>query len=119
MKARSDWLSALTLMALTWLFLSPWVVKPFDATYAIDAWMVGTVTFVIIMTAMRPPRPALANFIGAALGAWMFLSPWVLGYQGKYGPALNSWIMGGIVAVLSFIAAVAALTADRSEQAAA
>lgn len=105
MRPRSDTLSTLTLIALVWLFLSPWVVRPFYFMYALNAWMVGTVAFVIVMTAMRPPRPALASILAALLGVWMGISPWVLNYTDKAGPTLNAWIFGGIVAVFSLVAA--------------
>jgi len=109
----------MTLVALTWLFLSPWVLQPFDYMYAICAWMVGSVTFVIVMSAMRPPRPALASIVAAVLGVWMGVSPWVLGYTGKFGPTLNAWILGGIVALFSLAAAARELAEGRGERLAA
>lgn len=116
MRPRSDWLSALTLIALTWLFLSPWVVRPFYLMYALNAWMVGTVTMVIVMTAMRAPRPALSSILAALLGIWMGISPWVLTYTDKSGPTLNAWIFGGIVALFSLLAAAFNLTDGRQDR---
>lgn len=105
MRPRSDVFSTLTLAALIWLFLSPWVIKPFIFMYAVNAWMVGSVAFVIVMAAMRPPRPALASILVALMGVWMGVSPWVLTYTGKFGPTLNAWIFGGAIAVFSLAAA--------------
>lgn len=116
MRPRSDWLSAFTLLALVWLFLSPWVVSPFFLMYALNAWMVSTVALVIVMTAMRPPRPALSSIVTALLGVWMGVSPWVLTYTDKYGPTLNAWIFGGIIALFSLIAAALELADGRQER---
>lgn len=118
MTSGADRLSGLSLMACIWLFLSPWVVRPWHHLYAIDAWMVGAVTLVILTSAMRPPRPPLSDIVAALLGAWMFVSPWVLDYTTALGPAWNSWIMGGIIFVLSAGAASMGLSAGSRASAA-
>jgi len=116
MRPKSDWISVLTLIALVWLFLSPWVVRPFYPMYALNAWMVSTVGLVVVMSAMRPPRPALSSIFAALLGVWMGVSPWVLDYTDKAGPTLNAWIFGGAIALLSLIVAAMELSEGRREQ---
>ncbi len=44
------------------------------------------------------------------LGAWLFVSPWVLGFAAEPAAAWNAYIAGGVIAVL----AVAALYAFQS-----
>ncbi|MEJ2287756.1 MAG: SPW repeat protein [Deinococcales bacterium] len=116
MREGSDRLSALSLMAAIWLFLSPWVVRPWHHLYAIDAWMVGAVTVVILTSAMRPPRPVLSDIVAALLGAWMFVSPWALNYTNDIGPAWNSWIIGGTIFVLALGASALGVRGARRVQ---
>jgi hypothetical protein len=35
------------------------------------------------------------------IGAWLFISPWVLGYVASSGPAVNAFIAGAIMVVLA------------------
>jgi len=43
----------------------------------------------------------VANFV---LGAWLFISPWVLGFSGAGKVATNAWIFGIIIALLALSA---------------
>ncbi len=112
----SDRLSTLSMLAAIWLFFSPWIVRPWHQLYAVDAWMVAAVTVVVLTSAMRPPRPPLSNIVVGLLGAWIVASPWVLHYTDAFGPAWNSWIIGGIIAVFSLVAAAMGLAAGRDVQ---
>ncbi len=116
MRSGSDQLSALSMLAAVWLFLSPWIVRPWHQVYAVDAWMVGAVAVVVLTSAMRAPRPPLSDIVAGLLGAWIFASPWVLHYTDALGPARNSWIIGGIIAVLSLGAAAMGLAGSRGTQ---
>jgi len=102
------------MLAAIWLFFSPWIVRPWHQLYAVDAWMVGAVTMVVLTSAMRAPRPPLSDIVAGLLGAWIVASPWVLNYTDAFGPAWNSWIIGGIIAVFSLGAAVMGLAAGRN-----
>lgn len=119
MRLKPNWLLGLALMALVWVFLSPWVVHPFDFNYAIDAWMTSTVTLLIVMSAMREPWPAAASLVSGVLGVWLVVSAWALDFSTKVGPSLDAWIFGGIVAILSFMAMALRLRESRSETASA
>jgi hypothetical protein len=46
------------------------------------------------------------DWVNLVLGAWLFISPWALGYAGLRAPAWNSWIFGAVVALLSIAALV-------------
>lgn len=41
------------------------------------------------------------DWIGLLLGAWLFISPWMLGYAGVANAALNAWMVGAVVVLVS------------------
>lgn len=43
------------------------------------------------------------SYIVTAIGIWLMVSPWVLGYADNAPVTMNSVIMGLVVAILSFI----------------
>ena len=83
-----------------WLFISPWVLG-MTAGPAWNSWVVGAVIFVVALSAMGR-GPALWNgWVNLVLGAWRFVSPWVLGMYAA--SAWNSWVVGAVVFVLAGI----------------
>jgi len=38
------------------------------------------------------------EWLNVILGAWLFLSPWILGFAGTSAAAWSAWIVGGLVA---------------------
>jgi hypothetical protein len=84
-----------------WLILSPWVVGFQDnriATVSIAA--VGLLLVATALGAILLPR-AWEEWTGAALGAWLMASPWILGYASVM-PAVQVAICTGLaVAVLA------------------
>ncbi|MBI4205914.1 MAG: SPW repeat protein [Betaproteobacteria bacterium] len=45
------------------------------------------------------------DWVNLALGLWLFVSPWVLGYAMQEGAAWNAYIMGAGIVVCAAIAA--------------
>lgn len=41
------------------------------------------------------------DWTNLVVGAWLFISPWVLGFTGSSAAAWNAWILGLIVAALA------------------
>jgi SPW repeat len=52
-------------------------------------------------------KEALADVLNLALGAWLFLSPWVLGFTAETPANWNAWLSGLLVGAVA-IAALAA-----------
>ncbi|MBI5164282.1 MAG: SPW repeat protein [Magnetospirillum sp.] len=46
------------------------------------------------------------DWVNLIIGAWLFVSPWVLGYADLPAAAWNSWIFGIVVAVVSIAALI-------------
>src|SRR5437660_3399629 len=52
-------------------------------------------------------KEALTDVVNLVLGVWLFLSPWILGFDPETAASWNAWLSGIVIAVLS-IAALAA-----------
>ncbi len=88
----TDWINV---VAAVWLFLSPWILAFAGASAAAawTAWATGIVIFVVALVSLRSQS---AEWINVALGLWLFLSPWILGYA-RDRFALSTWIVGVVV----------------------
>jgi hypothetical protein len=90
-----------------WLFISPWVLD-YTATgdAATNAWIVGGAIAVLAAVVATTGVRSLA-WSNIALGAWLCISPWVLGFTGVQDASWNAWIVG----VLAVIVAAASASA--------
>ena len=108
MRYSSRQVSWLNVVLGAWLFVSPWVLDFVSASDASrNALIVGAAIAVIaaIVAAVGAPYLAWANVI---LGAWLFISPWALGYTNLDGASWNAWIVGVLVVIVALISASAA-----------
>lgn len=96
-----DWTNALLGL---WLFVSPWYLPHHMVgagrvgDFAMwNLWVVGTLVFVFALMALTGFR-VWKEWLVAALGTWLFLSPWFFGIE--RAPALT-WnaTLGGLVVV--------------------
>jgi SPW repeat len=93
-----------------WLMISPRVLH-FAATHS-DAvwntWLLGAA--IILVTAVSrylvDTRSPWQDMATAALGLWLMISPWVLGFAAHMTERSNSIITGFLVAVLALWAMV-------------
>lgn len=51
-------------------------------------------------------RNRLPDWLNLGVGAWLFASPWVLGYTGDTASEWTAWILGFVVAAIAVIALV-------------
>ena len=49
-------------------------------------------------------KEALADVINLVLGAWLFLSPWILGFVSETAAGWNAWLSGIVIAGLAIAA---------------
>jgi SPW repeat len=54
-------------------------------------------------------KEALADVVNLALGAWLFLTPWILGFTSESAASWNAWVCGLAIGALA-IAAITAFT---------
>ncbi|MEI2808381.1 MULTISPECIES: SPW repeat protein [Paracoccaceae] len=103
-KATDNWQDSVNLILGLWLIVSPWVL----GFAGLETAMWNAVVFGLVIAAMA--LAALTTFrdweewIDMAIGAWLTISPWVLGFAtGAEGSALtgNFVVAGLLVLALS------------------
>lgn len=96
-----DWQDDLIAILGAALFVSPWVLGYTDhaAAYA-NALIVGAVMLVLALAALVNFRE-WEEWAGMALGVWLIVSPWVLGFAGLGAAMWVAVIFGVLTLVLA------------------
>jgi len=95
------WQDPLNAALGVWLILSPWLVGFQDLeTPAMNAVAVGILLGAAALGATFVPR-AWEEWTEGALGLWMVVSPWVLGFASMRDPMMNAVVTGIAVVVLA------------------
>jgi hypothetical protein len=100
--------SRIVLLAGLWLFVSPWIYG-YGSSSAWNSWAIGALIFLFALIRVNRPAATGLSWLNSVLGIWTFVSPWVYGYPGHPGRAINSLFVGLIV----FCAAVAGANSER------
>ncbi|MDM0118098.1 SPW repeat protein [Variovorax sp. J22R133] len=94
MKHVKHWQDPLNAGLGVWLFLSPWLVGFQDqATPTMNAVAAGILLGAAALGATFVPR-AWEEWTEGALGLWMVVSPWVLGFETMRAPMMNALVTG-------------------------
>lgn len=106
-KLTMQWKDAGNLVLGLWLALSPWALAyAQEVTPAWNAHVVGVVIAVAAFAALAAFQ-RWEEWVNAALGAWLIVSPFILGFAALSAALWNQLVVGLVVLVL---AAWAALT---------
>jgi hypothetical protein len=93
-----NWLAALVGI---WVFISPWVLGTTTSTPTEwNAWIIGA-AIVIVALVVLATSGYLAEWLSVALGIWLFISPWALGYTGIRDGSWSAWIFGVVSVTLA------------------
>jgi hypothetical protein len=107
----AQWKDAVNLVLGLWLIVSPWALS-----FAADGrpmWNASVIGLVIAVAALA----ALISFhkweewIEAALGLWLIISPYILGFTTQMNATVNQVIVGIIVAALAIWTVAGSATA--------
>lgn len=101
MKQLKHWQDVVNALLGVWLVVSPWALG-FQAqtTPAANAVLVGAVLVAAALGAMIVPR-AWEEWTEFALGAWLVLSPWLLGFGAQRDPMLAAVCSGLVIGALA------------------
>lgn len=107
-QTKSRWQSWVNLILGIILFISPWYSVTWShPTSSWDAWIFGVLTVLVAIWALATTVPAAVSWINIVFGAWVFISPWVLGFASAASViAWSFWIIGAIVFILAIWAVV-------------
>ncbi|MEJ8848543.1 SPW repeat protein [Variovorax rhizosphaerae] len=101
MKHVKHWQDPLNAALGVWLILSPWLVGFQDLeTPTMNAVAVGILLGAAALGATFVPR-AWEEWTEGALGLWMVISPWALGFASMRDPMMNAVVTGIAVVVLA------------------
>ena len=84
-----------------WLFVSPWILN-FTGTELVarNAWLFGVIVAVLAVLALFAYEK-WEEWLNAAIGVWIFVSPWVLGAAASAHILWNSMIVGALLVILA------------------
>lgn len=109
MKQMKHWQDPVNAMLGVWLIVSPWAVGfAADQVAMLNFVVVGVLLIAAATGAIFVPR-AWEEWVEVALGAWMVVSPWILGYA-DFGIALQNGVLVGLAVTLL---ALGVLATDR------
>ena len=96
-----DWIN---LLLGIWLIASPWVLGTVASTTSTTVLVLVGVALVIFSAwALAQAENRIAEWWNVFLGVLLFFLPWIFNYSGMVSNAVNSWIVGIVVAVLALI----------------
>jgi len=100
MKQVKHWQDPVNAALGAWLVLSPWALGFQDDVTAMGNFViVGAVLVATALGAMFLPM-AWEEWTESALGLWMVISPWVLGYTTSQTALVNAVVAGMVILTL-------------------
>lgn len=97
----NNWQDWVNLVLAIWLFISPWVLRFADQQQpSWDAWVVGVIVAVLSIAALTQMQ-LWEEWINLLLGAWLFISPWIMGFSANHTISWNAWVVGGLIFLIA------------------
>ena len=120
-RSSNHWEDWATVVLAVWFFISPWVLQfgsgaattppaagaaatQTVSTAAWNAWVLAVIVFLVALSAIGRME-FWQEWINAILGAWIFASPWALGFiAGPFVAARwDHWIVGALIFILALL----------------
>jgi|SRR5215472_17696584 len=107
--ARTDahparWASFVAVLAGLWLLVSPLIFGVYGNASAWNSWIIGALIVIFAVIRMSHPLATSLSWLNSAFGIWIFVSPWIYGYEGG-GRFANNLCIGFIVFCAAIIGA--------------
>lgn len=100
-KPANRWEDWSNLFLAIWLFISPWTFGfTTSAAAAWNAWIVAVIVGLVAASALYQVY-RWEEWTNVALGIWLAISPWVLGFTGAAAAARNAVLVGLLVLVVA------------------
>jgi hypothetical protein len=95
------WQDTLNFLLGAGLFISPWLFGfGAEQTAALNAYVVGGIIAVMALMALFAFQ-IWEEWVSGLLGAWLVISPWVLGFSGSSSAVLTHLVVGVAAIVLA------------------
>ena len=95
------WQDPVNLALGLWMIISPWVLSYASENKPTDNAVVFGFFIAALALAALFKVMAWEEWVSVALGAWLAVSPWLLGFSGLVAAMWNAVIVGVVVAVLA------------------
>jgi len=102
-RARSlRWQDAVDLVLGVWLFVSPWALRFYGALPGSSGnfFIVGVAMVVFAIVGLNA-RWLWQEWVNLALGVWLIVSPWLLGFQANVAARDDALLVGIVAAVMA------------------
>lgn len=101
MKQLKHWQDPVNALVGVWLVISPWVLGfQSEMNVLANAVIVGLLLIAAALGAMFVPR-AWEEWTEGALGLWLVVSPWAVGFAGMTNAKISAICSGVVVLVLA------------------
>ena len=95
------WQNVANFVLGAWLFISPWVLGFSDAgKVATNAWIFVIIIALLALSAIFAYQ-RWEEWMTAAIGVWVFISPWVLGAVSNARILWSSLVVGALLVILA------------------
>ena len=95
---RNQWRDSASFLLGVWLIVSPWILQFREVEMAVwNAWILGVIVAVAAVAALARYHE-WEEWVSLALGAWLVVSPWVLGFTATTAALWSHVIVGLLVA---------------------
>lgn len=96
-----QWQDAINTVLGLWLVVSPWALGyAMETTPTWNAWVLGVVIAVTGIAALVAFH-RWEEWLNVVFGAWLIVSPWLLGFAGLTDALWNQIVVGLVVAALA------------------
>jgi hypothetical protein len=109
--------NGIDILAGVWLILAPFILS--FSGLATATWnniIVGAVVVVLAIISLASTRSTASRWLNALAGAWLFFSPFILGYSTASRALWNDLILGAIIAIVSIWSANALSNANNDRE---
>lgn len=108
---KMKWQDWVNLVLGVWVFLSPWILQRPSITgtgagegiasaAAWNLWIVGVAVAVLALAALFAFQ-IWEEWVNVALGIWLLVSPWVLGFSSAAALTWNAVLAGVVIAIVA------------------
>jgi hypothetical protein len=95
------WQDVVNFLLGVWLVLSPWILAYSGVTKAANnAWVLGAVIVALSLLEIFVYQ-AWEEWLSAAIGVWLFVSPWALRLSAEPKIFWNSLVVGAALVILA------------------
>lgn len=100
MKHTQRWQDWVTLIIGIWVFITPWIFGFNMTSYAWSPFVAGALLVIFSIWELANKR-IWEEWINLIIGAWVFISPWVLGFSHTPNAAWIMFVFGAITFIVA------------------